>query len=137
MLFIFSNLTFAKVGKTVMLVVLTEVEANPFALDAHAHRNALVDEPIAEVAHAEGVDKDYRNGKDMKKKYDNALSGSRDESILNEDARHDGSHDTTRSMGREHVESIVNTVIGVPVNGDVTDDGDDESNEHGLSDGDV
>lgn len=60
-LLVFSQLALTEMCKTIMLVMLAEVQTDLLTLYAHTHRDELVDEPIAEVAHREGVDEDNDN----------------------------------------------------------------------------
>ncbi len=115
MLFVFGKFTFAKMSKSVMLVVLTEVETHTLALYAHTHRYELVDKPIAKVAHAECVDKHYHNGKNMVEEYHQTVGSSGNKAFVNKDTGHYRTYNTARSVGREHIKRIVNPAVRTPV----------------------
>ena len=58
--FVLCYLAFANVGKAVVFVVLTVVEADAFAVLRNSHWDDLVDEPIAKIADDEGIYYYYR-----------------------------------------------------------------------------
>lgn len=137
MFLILSQFTVTEVSQSIVLIMLTEVESHLLTLDTHSHRDELIDEPIAEVAHSEGVDEYYDDGEKMEEEYDKAIPCSGDESFADEDSRHDGTDDTTRSVSREHIECIVNTTVRPPIDCYVADYGYHESYKNRLSDGNV
>ena len=55
-LLVLCNLALTNMGKAVVLVVLTVVETHTLAVFRHAHRDDLVDEPVAEVANRKCID---------------------------------------------------------------------------------
>lgn len=65
-LFVLRNLTFCNVCKTIVLIVLRDVKTDMLALLANTHRDEVVDEPIAEVAHYERIDNYYCEGEEMR-----------------------------------------------------------------------
>ena len=65
MFLILSQFTIAEVRQSIVLIMLAEVETHFLALDTHSHRDELIDDPIAEVAHSEGVNEYYDDGKKM------------------------------------------------------------------------
>ena len=60
-----------------------------------------------------------------------------DESLLDEDTRQHRAEDTACTVRREHVEGIVDAGVRTPIDGDVTDQRDDEGNKDALPHGDI
>ena len=59
------NLALCNVCKTVVLIVLRDVETDLLRLLTDAHGNEVVHQPIAKVAHAEGIDEDDEDGTEV------------------------------------------------------------------------
>lgn len=137
MLLVFGEFTLPDVCQTVMLIVLGEVETHLFTLCRHAHRYHLVYQPVAEIAHYEGVGNDNSYGKKMVEEHHEALPCAGNKTLLDEDTGKHGAEDTTRAVRREHVKSIVDTALTAPVYCDVADYGYHERDEDALPDGDI
>ncbi len=132
-LFVLRNLTFCNVCKTIVLVVLRDVETDMLALLANTHRDEVVDKPIAEVAHYERIDDDYCEGEEVIEEYYETFPSACYESFLNEYSRQNSTEDTACAMCWEYVEGIVNAGLASPINGCVTDKGDYEGDENTLT----
>ena len=103
------------------------------ALLANTHRDEVVDEPIAEVAHYERIDNYYYEGEEMVEEYYETFPSACYQSFLNEDSRQNSTEDTACSVGWEYIERIVNAGLAPPINGCVTDKGDYEGDENTLT----
>ena len=132
-LFVLRNLTFCNVCKTIVLIVLRDVETDMLALLANAHRDEVVDEPIAEVAHYERIDNYYCEGEEVIEEYYETFPSACYETFLNEDSRQNSTEDTACSVCWEYIEGIVNAGLASPINGCVADKGDYEGDENTLT----
>ena len=96
-----------------MFIVLAIIQSNLFTVNRDAHGDELVDEGIAYPAHGKRIDKDDGNGEQMEKENHETVPCTCNQSFLDEDTREHRAEDTTCTMCREYVESIVNLQISV------------------------
>ena len=69
----------------------------------------------------------------MVKENHKAIPCAGDEPFLNEDTRQDGTKDTASTMCGEYIKCIVDIGMRTPIDGNVTDECDDEGNKDTLS----
>ena len=68
---------------------------------------------------------------------DKSVPCAGDEPLLDEDTCQHSAEDTARAVSRKDVEGVVNAGVRAPVDGDVTDQRDDEGDKDTLSYGDI
>ena len=137
MLLILRQFAFTNMGETIVLVVLGEVQANLFTIGRDAHGNKAIDEFVAQPTHGKRIDKHDDDGQEMEEENDETFPRAGDETFLNEDTRQHGAEDTTRAVGGEDIECIVDATMRAPIDGNIADERDDESNENALTNRDI
>ena len=84
--------------------MLADIQTHALRLDADTHRNHLISDPIEREADDERVGDDNDDAQDT---VEELRPVAVDQARVGEDTREDGGEDTAHSVGREHVERIV------------------------------
>ena len=137
MFLIFRQLSLADMSQTIVLVMLREVESDLLAIDRDAHGDETVDEFIAQPAHGESIEEHDDDGQQMVEEDDKTIPRAGNKSFLNEDTRQHRAEDTTRAVGGEHIEGVVDAGVRTPIDGNVTDNGNDQGDEDALTNGNI
>ena len=101
---IFGQFTFRSHFVAVMLIMLTLIQADPFAGNGDAHRNHLVGQPIQGISDNKSVDKYDHYSQEVCKK---TLPMGHAAAIVNKHTGQNGSDDTADTVRRKDIQCIV------------------------------
>ena len=111
MLLVLRQLAFTDMSKTIVFVMLREVETDFLTIGRNTHRDKMIDKLITQPTHGEGIDEHYDDCQQMEQEYHKTLPRASDETFLYEDTCQYGTENTTCTVRREYVECIVNTGV--------------------------
>ena len=105
MLLVLRQLAFTDMSKTIVFVMLREVETDFLTIGRNTHRDKMIDKLITQPTHGEGVDEDDDDGQQVVEEDDKTLPRAGDESLLDEDTRQHRAEDAASAVRGEHVEA--------------------------------